>query len=122
MCCKFTFRRLASPYYGPDVLHNAPPYGGRPNAAEWVFTVKEAGQYNFEAQYAALAARPVTVKINGNVIRSQAMSVATGCWEQNCQRWNDEGQVYLPAGEVRMRVERGDVFPHIRAFRFTPVR
>ena len=105
--------------YGADVLHNAPPYNARPNAAEWVFAVPKAGEYKFETEYASAQNRPVTVSINGAVVRSAAMNPATGGWEVKDQSWNDEGQVTFPQGEVRMRVERGDVFPYIRAFRFT---
>ncbi len=107
--------------YGADVLLNAPDYHGRPNAAEWVFTVDRAGRFRFQTEYAAASARPVVIAINGIVVRSGAMATATGCWETNCQKWIEEGEVTLPAGQITMRVSRSDVFPHIRAFRFTPV-
>lgn len=108
--------------YGVDVLLNAAPYGARPNAAEWEFSSKGGGWYRLKFEYAAAAPRPCRVWINGEVVAQQAMAQPTGCWEQQCQTIVDPNlRIRLRDGINIMRVERDDVFPHIRRFWFEPV-
>lgn len=111
--------RLAS-QYGARVLHNAPPYVARPNAAEWVFMAPVAGRYRLDVEFAAMEARPVTILINGMVVRSDALNETTGGWLEANQSFRTQGYFDLRAGENRIRLERSNVFPHIRALRFVP--
>lgn len=106
--------------YGANVLHNAPPYGLRPNAAEWVFSAPTAGRYRLDIEFAALEARPVKIVINGKVVRADALNETTGGWSEANQSFRTQGFYNLRAGENRVRLERANVFPHIRALRFVP--
>jgi hypothetical protein len=104
--------------WGPDVLLNAPDYRYRPNAAEFEFNAKKGGTYRLKAEYAAAEARPVRILVNGSLALRNALGSPTGCWEQRCQTLSYQGQVVLKPGWNVMRVERENVFPHIRRFVF----
>jgi hypothetical protein len=106
--------------YGANVLHNAPPYGPRPNAAEWAFFAPAAGRYRLDIEFAAQEARPVRILINGKAVRADALNETTGGWSEANQRFSTQGFYDLRTGENRIRLERSNVFPHIRALRFVP--
>lgn len=106
---------------GPGTLANAPPCNGRPNAAEFDFSVKAAGAYRLDINFAAAASRPVKVIVNGKVVRDQALTETTGSWLNSNLRWAEVGQVVLKEGTNTVRLERADVFPHIHDLRFVPV-
>lgn len=106
---------------GPGVLLTAKPCNARPNAAEFDFSANVGGAYRLDAEYAAAAPRGVRLSINGTTVRDQAMGEATGGWTNDFLRWKEVGKVQLKRGANVIRIERGDVFPHIRAFRLTPV-
>lgn len=107
--------------YGANVLLNAPDYRARPNAAEFEFQAKAAGSYRLVAEYVAEQARTVRILLNGKLIMENALNSVTGCWQQQCQRELNQGRVELKLGWNVMRVERNDVFPHIKQFRFEPI-
>jgi uncharacterized caspase-like protein len=104
--------------YGANVLHNAPPYGLRPNAAEWSFSAPAVGRYRLDIEFAALEKRPVQIVINGQIVRSDALNETTGGWSEQYQSFRPQGFYDLRAGENRIRLESASVFPHIRALRF----
>ena len=106
--------------YGANVLHNAPPYGVRPNAAEWVFFTPVVGRFRLDIEFAALEKRPVKIVINGRTVRSDALNETTGGWSEEYQRFRPQGSYDLRAGENRIRLESTNVFPHIRTLRFVP--
>ncbi|TPQ39907.1 peptidase [Bradyrhizobium guangdongense] len=106
--------------YGANVLHNAPPYGTRPNAAEWVFSAPAAGRYRLDIEFAAMEARPVKIIINGRIVRTDALNETTGGWSEANQTFRAQGSYDLRGGDNRIRLERANVFPHIRALRFVP--
>ena len=106
--------------YGANVLHNAPPYGLRPNAAEWSFSAEAVGRYRLDIEFAALERRPVKIVINGRTVRSDALNETTGGWSEEYQRFRPQGTYDLRAGENRIRLESTSVFPHIRTLRFVP--
>jgi hypothetical protein len=104
--------------WGSDVLLNAPDYRYRPNAAEFDFNARKGRTDRLKAEYAAAQARPVRILVNGSLALSNALGSPTGCWEQGCQKLLYQGQVVLKPGRNVMRVERDNVFPHIRRFVF----
>lgn len=106
--------------YGATVLLNAPPCLNQAQAAEFVFGA-DAGQYRLIAEYAALTARPVRLKINNVLVKPSALEDMTGCWFENCQQWIDQGVFNLTQGQNVLRVERDGYFPHMRTFRFEPI-
>lgn len=79
-----------------------------------------AGRYRLDVEFAAMEARPVTILINGMVVRSDALNETTGGWSEANQSFRTQGYFDLRAGENRIRLERSNVFPHIRALRFVP--
>lgn len=105
--------------YGADVLLNASPYhSGVPNRADFEFNASAAGTYVLKVEYAAAEARPVTIRLNGSVAIDSALGAPTGSW--NSQTWLNQGRVTLLEGLNVLRVERDDIFPHIRTFVFEP--
>lgn len=107
--------------YGADVLLNGPPYNERPNAAEFEFRTLASGSYRMSAEYAAESPRPVDIYINRRLVISRGLSAPTGCFEPGCQKWMSQGEVQLEYGLNILRIERDNVFPHVRAFKFEPV-
>ncbi len=107
--------------YGVDVLLNAPPYGNVSNRAYFRFIVAKSrgGTYQLDAEYAAMAARPVYINVNGKPLPN-SMSATTGCWQTSCQKIFPQGAVILKEGVNSMTVYRASVFPHIRKFIFRP--
>lgn len=102
---------------GKDVLLNGPPYGDRPNAAEWEIVSKDGGLYRIKFEYAAAESRPCTLFINGELVGDRVMNQTTGCWEPQCQTVIDDNtNVKLRPGKNNIRIERKHVFPHIRRF------
>jgi hypothetical protein len=106
---------------GPGILLNAQPCNARPNAAEFELQANVGGLYRLEAEYAAGAPRGVQIHLNGALVRDQAMGLVTGGWTNDFLRWIEVGNVQLKRGANTMRIERSNVFPHIRSFRFLPV-
>ena len=106
--------------YG-EVLLNAPPYTGRPNAAEWEIN-SPGGRYRLHVQYAAAASRPVVIIVNGQQVLAAALAEPTGCWAFKCQSWaTGVVEVTLKSGPTKIRFERGGVFPHLSMIRLIPL-
>lgn len=108
--------------YGADALMNGPPYSAVANAAEWAFNVPISGRYELFAEYAAAVSRPVTISFNGLVKFRNALAAGTGGWYPGNRQAISQGIVDLAAGATTMRVDRHDVFPHIRGFRLVPFK
>lgn len=107
--------------YG-DVLMNGPPYEeARANSAEFEFRVPKSGSYRMWAEYASEVPRPVVIEINQRIITNSGLNAPTGCFEQGCQKWLNQGEVHLESGRNLLRLHRDGVFPHIRGFRFEAI-
>lgn len=106
--------------YGADVLLNASPCNSRPNVAEFDFVATRGGAYRLDVEYATAVPRPVRVYINGGIAMQVAVGEATGCFTENCQKNLPQGIVQLKEGPNVIRLEREDVFPHIRRISFVP--
>lgn len=104
--------------YGTDVLMNAPPFQSGPNAAEFEVRATASGSYKFQARYASADSRHLNLTVNGHQITSNALSAPTGCFEQNCQIWMEQGEVFLQEGLNVIRLDTLGVFPHLTAIRF----
>lgn len=107
--------------YGSDVLLNGPPYGAAVNRADFEFVAARGGSYMLKVEYAAAVSRPVRVILNSQEVMANALNAATGCWELTCQQVLNQGRVTLRDGLNVLRIERQDVFPHLRRFIFEPV-
>jgi hypothetical protein len=107
--------------YG-DVIHNAAPYGPAPNWVEYDFNAYSGGEYDLWIEYAAEESRPVDIALNGRVILSSALAQATGGWHIINQQLTRQCIVTLLEGRNTLRLERADIFPHIRTIRLVPPR
>ncbi|MDB5807075.1 MAG: hypothetical protein JWN73_4397 [Betaproteobacteria bacterium] len=106
---------------GPGTLANGKPCNARPNAAEFDFTANVPGAYRLDINFASGQVRPVKVTLNGKVVRDQALSETTGGFLNSDLKWSQIGRVALKKGDNTIRLERGDVFPHIHDLRLIPV-
>ncbi|MFN3652240.1 MAG: DUF1553 domain-containing protein [Armatimonadota bacterium] len=102
---------------GIGVLVNAGPL---PNVAEYSLQVPTAGPYRLELRYAAAEARPMRLLVNGRLAHAAVGGGVTGSWMPDTQRWETAGVYLLPAGEVRLRLERPGPFPHVDKLLLAP--
>jgi cytochrome c553 len=103
---------------GIGVLVNAGP---TPNFTEYDIEVAKASRFQVEARYAAAAARPTRLIVNGKLVRSDIADGVTGSWFPESQRWEIEGLVDLKAGKNIVRLEQPTFFPHIDKVLLVPV-
>ncbi len=89
--------------------------GAYPNFAEYDLTFPSAGQRQLEIRYAAAAARPVQLLINGEPVRTDAAGKATGSWTPETQTWEVQGVFHFTEGKNTIRLELSGQapFPHI---------
>jgi hypothetical protein len=76
--------------------------------------------YQLELRYAAAAARPCKVFVNGKLVLSDAAGQVTGSWHPDGQKWFVEGLIDLPAGNMTIRLEQPQFFPHIDKLLIAP--
>jgi hypothetical protein len=108
------------PEWGLTSIHNAPPYTPRVNSAEYDFNAC-AATYQLTVEYAAAESRAVEIYVNGKLVIPAGLAAITGGWSDAHQRWLPQGEVTLRSGRNTLRLKRDNYFPHIRAFRLTPL-
>ena len=94
--------------------------GEKPNFAEYDITLPQGGMFRLEVRYAAAAARPCKLLVNGTTLRSDIADGVTGSWYPDTQRWDIEGFVQLAAGKNTLRLEHPMFFPHIDQWLLIP--
>jgi Protein of unknown function (DUF1553)/Protein of unknown function (DUF1549) len=87
--------------------------GGVRNWAEYDVPVEESGMYRVEIRYAAAAARPIGLSINGQAAGTNLTGKVTGSWNPDTQTWEVATQHQLEAGTNVVRLERADCIPHL---------
>lgn len=87
--------------------------GELPNFTEYDIELPQAGLYQFDLRYAAAAARPTIVMIDGKPIKTDAAGQVTGSWTAESQKWFVEAIVEVAAGKHVVRLENAGPFPHI---------
>jgi hypothetical protein len=102
------------------LVMNAPPYTSTPNVGEWAVPISVPGNYRIEVEYTAATSRPVEALIDGTLINSNALADTTGSWCATPSISRTVGTVSLTAGNHVFRLQRGDVFPHLKEIRFIP--
>ncbi|MBC7964728.1 MAG: DUF1553 domain-containing protein [Fuerstia sp.] len=95
--------------------------GELPNFTEYDIELPQAGLYQFDLRYAAAAARPTVVTIDGKPIKTDAAGQVTGSWTAESQRWFVEAIVEVPVGKHIVRLENAGPFPHIDKLCIAPV-
>jgi hypothetical protein len=107
--------------YGPDLLHNGPPYDAKENLAEYDIQVEAAGSYELWVQYASDDSRPVQISMNGLVINNTGLASVTKGWFTANLAWERQGTVSAIEGRNVLRLYRNNVFPHIRMIELRPI-
>jgi len=95
--------------------------GELPNFTEYDIEVSQSGHYQIDLRYAAAAARPTIVMIDGTLIKADAAGQVTGSWTPESQKWFVEAVVELTAGKHVVRLENAGPFPHIDKLCLAPV-
>ena len=104
---------------GIGVIYNK---GELPNVAEYDVEAEHSGVFQFELRYAAAAARPVKLLINGELVKNDAAGRVTGSWNPDTQAWEVLGLFPLAAGKNSVRLECAGPFPHIDKLLLAPAR
>jgi hypothetical protein len=87
--------------------------GETPNFTEYDVSVPQDGVYQIEVRYAAEAARPCRLYVNGELLRANVADGVTGTWYPDSQRWEVETLAFFPQGDHVLRLEQPQFFPHI---------
>jgi hypothetical protein len=94
--------------------------GELPNFTEYDVPLEKRDLYRVEIRYAAAAARPVKLSINGQVAKSEAAGGVTGSWNPDTQKWEIVGFFPFKAGQNVVRLECPGPFPHIDKLLISP--
>ena len=95
--------------------------GQLPNFVEYDVNLEHAGNYQLEIRYAAAAARPCLLMVNGETVKLDAAGKVTGSWNPDGQRWSVEGFFSMQSGKNVVRIEHPRFFPHIDKFNLIPI-
>jgi len=89
------------------------------NYAEYDIELPAAGRYQLRLKYAAMASRPALLKVNGTLVKEDAMKNVTGGWDLGSQQWHREGTFDFQAGKNVVRLERDGTVSHLSVLRVT---
>ncbi|MCO6457541.1 MAG: DUF1553 domain-containing protein [Pirellulaceae bacterium] len=95
--------------------------GQTPNFVEYDVKVPRAAVYQLEVRYAAAAARPCRLLLDGQPAADDLADGVTGSWFPDSQRWEVEGFFTLSAGQHVLRLEQPQFFPHIDKLLLVPI-
>ncbi len=84
-------------------------------------SVPSAGLFQLEIRYAAAAARPGKLFLNGVLVKSDAIGGVTGGWNPENQKWHITGRFDFKAGNNVLRFEVQNVMSHIDQIAISPV-
>ena len=87
--------------------------GELPNFVEYDIEIKTPGPYQFDLRYAAAAARPTMLMLDGKPLKADSANQATGSWTPDGQKWFVETVTEMTAGKHVIRLENAGPFPHI---------
>ena len=107
--------------YGPEIGIISDP-GSQENFVEYDIDLEKPGLFSLELRYAAAEARPGRILLDGSVVFPNALSLATGGWMPENQRWIAEGTLNLSAGRHVIRVESAPMMSHIDRGRLVAFR
>lgn len=92
-------------------------FGGQsPVFVEYDLPVPAAGRYALHLQYAAAAARPVELTLDGQRV-GPVCRATTGSWNTSSAAWEKSAEFELTAGTHTLRLERAGDFPHVVSLR-----
>ena len=83
--------------------------------------VPTAGLYQLDIRYAAAAARPGKLFLNGKLVKDGAVGGVTGGWNPEHQKWHVSGRYAFQAGANVLRFEVQNVMSHIDQIALAPV-
>ncbi len=91
--------------------------GELPNWTEYDLELPVAADYRLFALYAAAAARPVNISLDGQQVHTGFRGV-TGDWNTQSAQWEEQCTLRMAPGQHTIRLECQGPFPHICALRF----
>jgi hypothetical protein len=96
---------------------NQPPYQANGNSATYRVALRSSGRYQLLVEYAAEAARPIKVEVNGVLMPFTAAGDVSGKWCNTHVRWDNAGEMNLKNGENFIRLYTEGVFPHLKTIK-----
>ena len=94
--------------------------GQLPNFVEYDLDLPTDGVYQLDLRYAAAAARPCKLFINGELVKTDAAGKVTGSWNPDGQKWAVEGFFSFREKKNVVRIEHAQYFPHIDKLLISP--
>ena len=93
-------------------------YGGQsPIFVEYDIPFPAAGTYTIRVRYAAAAARPVDLQVDGRSA-AQVCRTANGSWSTSAANGDERVSIPFPAGKHTVRLQRERDFPHVVSLEF----
>lgn len=88
----------------------------RSNMVKYRFVTDLPGEYQLQILYASNISRSVELIVNDELVASNALSKATGGWDNKDRQWSEIYPVLLEAGDNTLMLRRSSVFPHLSKF------
>ncbi|MDF1845300.1 MAG: DUF1549 domain-containing protein [Rubripirellula sp.] len=95
--------------------------GPQSSFAEYEIDIPADGPYLLQVRYAARDARPGEIRLNGAIVKENAIANTTGGWMPEHQQWFSECTVVLKVGANKLRIESEPLMSHIDKFRLIQV-
>ena len=93
-------------------------FGGQsPVVVEYDIEFPVAATYTLHLQFAAGAARPVALALDGKPL-GEGCRTASGSWNTSGAKWEQAASVPVSAGKHTLKLQREEAFPHVVALRF----
>lgn len=94
--------------------------GQLPNFTEYDIEIPTSGAWQIDLRYAAAAARPTEIILDGEVVKPDAAGQVTGSWTPDGQKWFVETVIEIKAGKHVLRLDNDGPFPHIDKIALAP--
>lgn len=100
-----------------QVFQNLP----RSNMVTYRIRAELAGEYDLVILYAAAESRPVELRINAQLVQTQALEATTRGWTNEFREWSPAYRLRLVAGDNDLLIRRDAVFPHLSKIKLSQV-
>ncbi|MCP4784009.1 MAG: SUMF1/EgtB/PvdO family nonheme iron enzyme [Fuerstiella sp.] len=91
--------------------------GDSPTVIEYDVDFPVTAEYELRIKYAAAAARPVEMFLDGKSV-GRCCRAATGGWNTSGAKWEQTSTLRLAAGKHTLKLSRAGAFPHVVGLQF----
>lgn len=95
----------------------------RPAFINWSFDLNKSGIYKIVGEHTSTEYRPMQLRIDGNLLTSNAFNQVTGSWKKvNVKEYVMISKVYLEAGHHKLSISRSSSMPHVNKIKLVFVQ